>query len=151
VFGALVLATVIAFFVTQHLKVTTPVIAGQTYGDTPHLIFPGSVPGDPACPTATTVYFFLLHRADRVDVTVIDAHGAVVRTLADGLAMPTHQSRSFTWNLRESDGLKAPTGLYNFRLRLLDQHRTISPLVEGLPEAPTAPVPIHIFPACSAP
>ena len=29
-FGALVVATVGAFFVTQHLKVTTPVIAGLT-------------------------------------------------------------------------------------------------------------------------
>jgi len=142
-FGALALATVGAFFVTQHLKVTTPLIAGQTYGDMPHQIFPGSVPGDSACPTSTTVYFHLLHHADSVQVTIVKSSGRVVRTLAADLPAAIKQSLQFTWNYRQNSGHPAPPGLYNFRVRLLHQNRTIDPLIPNYP--------LRISASCSGP
>src|SRR5581483_8481006 len=85
-FGALVLATVAAVFITQHLKVTTPLITGPkgglpTYAKTPHNI----VPTNPRC-DSVTLYFQLLHSADSFDLYIVDSHGRVVRTLAAGVA-----------------------------------------------------------------
>ena len=71
-FAMLVAATIAAFFITQHLKVTTPLIQG----------FPRPVPGviDPLhgvpcsgkSSASTTISFYLQHRADTVDVYVVD-------------------------------------------------------------------------------
>ena len=140
-FGALAVATVGAFFITQHLKVTTPLIAGQTYGDTPHQIFPGSIPGDSACPTFTSVYFHLLHHADSVQVTIVNLSGRIVRTLAADLPAAIKQNLQFTWHYRQDSGQLAPPGLYNFRVRLLHQKRTIDPLVPNFPISISAPCP----------
>src|SRR5437588_10523116 len=80
-FAALVVATVAAFFVTQHLKVTTPLIAGRPAPD------PAAInPRDGAtCQGVnhrfTRVSFYLLHRSDDVAVYVVDQSGAVVRTI----------------------------------------------------------------------
>ncbi len=147
-FGTLAAATVAAFFITQHLKVTTPLIVGPdggkpTYANTPHLIFPGSVHGDPRCPTSTTVFFHLLHRADSVEVTIVNSSGRVVGTLASDLPAALFQPLQFTWNFREANGQPAPPGLFNFRVTLLHQHRTIDPLIPDYP--------ITISPSCSGP
>jgi hypothetical protein len=130
VLGCLAIATVVAFFVIQHLKVTTPVIERWTYGHTPHI----TDPSDPACPAqATTVYFDLLHEGDTVDVYVVAAAGGTVRTIASDLPARIHQPLAFTWNDRLPSGRIAPPGKYNFVLQLIHQQRTINPLVPGFP------------------
>jgi hypothetical protein len=144
--GGLAAATVASFFITQHLKVTTPLITGPqgglaTYGDTPHLIYPGSIPGDPTCPTSTTAYFHLLHRADSVQVTITDSRRKIIRTIANDIRAAIYQPLHFTWNFREANGQPAPPGTYNFRVRLLHQNRTIDPLIPNFP--------ISISRACS--
>jgi hypothetical protein len=128
-FAVLVVATIGAFFVTQHLKVTTPLVAGTPRPD-PAVI-------DPVHPVScggsdngsTTISFYLQHRADDVDMYVVNAAGGIVRTLAVG----RHMRRGvripdgvFQWNGREDNGSVAPDGLYYFRLALLHQGRTIT-------------------------
>jgi hypothetical protein len=126
--GVLVLATVAAFFFTQHLKVTTPLIAGDPH-PSPVVIDPlnGTICGG-VNDRQTIISFYLLHRADVVDVYVVDQTGAIVRTIAVG----RHMRRGvrvpdgvFRWNGREDDGRVAPDGQYHFRVALLQQGRTI--------------------------
>jgi hypothetical protein len=121
-FGALVVATVAAVFITQHLKVTTPFIAGETYKQTPHWI----VPTNPRC-DSVTLYFHLLHSADSFNLYIVDSSDRVVRTLASGVAGAIKQPFQYTWNGRVASGAVAPLGLYNFRLHLIRQDRTIDP------------------------
>lgn len=127
-FGVLVVATIAAFFITQHLKVTTPLIAGQTYAATPHNI----VPTNPSC-DAVTLYFHLLHHADSFDLDIVDGHGGGVKTLASDVPGKIYQQFQYPWNGRLADGAVAPPGLYNFRLHLIHQNRTIDPVIQGFP------------------
>lgn len=127
-FAALVLATIAAFFITQHLKVTTPLIAGETYGRTPHWIVPGDVHCD-----SVTLYFHLLHHADSFDLYIVDRRGRVVRTLARGVHGAINQPFAYNWNGRLQDGAAAPRGLYNFAIHLIGQDRTIDPVIYGFP------------------
>jgi FlgD Ig-like domain len=128
-FAALVVATIGAFFVTQHLKVTTPLIQG----------YPAFVPAtiDPAhgvrCGRydsgSATISFYLQHSSDDVDVYVISNQtGAIVDTLATGRHMRKgvrHPDGVFHWNGRESNGQIAPDGTYYLRVALIHQGRTI--------------------------
>jgi flagellar hook assembly protein FlgD len=127
-FAALVLASIGAFFVTQHLKVTTPLIQGA----------PRPVPGviNPLHPVrcgkwnsgSTTISFYLQHRSDDVIVSVVDSQGDVVRTVADGRHMRKdvrHPDGVFYWNGRLADGTVARDGTYHFRVTLIHQNRTI--------------------------
>ena len=128
-FAMLVAATIAAFFITQHLKVTTPLIQG----------FPRPVPGviDPlhGVPCAgknsgsTTISFYLQHRTDTVDVYVVDDDdGTIVRTVASGRHMRKNvriPDGVFHWNGREDDGQVAPDGTYYFRVALIHQGRTV--------------------------
>jgi hypothetical protein len=128
-FAIVVAATIGAFFVTQHLKVTTPLIQG----------YPSFVPGviDPAHPVRCGKYntgsamisFYLQHRSDNVVVSVVsDQTGAVVDTLANGRYMRKgvrDPDGVFHWNGRESNGQLAPDGSYHLRVALLHQGRTI--------------------------
>ncbi|MBV8430506.1 MAG: hypothetical protein JO244_05055, partial [Solirubrobacterales bacterium] len=134
-FAALVVATVAAFFITQHLKVSTPLLAG----------FPRPVPAGINPVSGTTCYdpavgktlnyrqmsisFYLLNASDNVDVWVIDRQGRKVATLATDTYMPggRHPVRSyFTWNGREDDGALAPDGQYYVRCRLLEGGRDVT-------------------------
>jgi hypothetical protein len=132
VFGGLVVATVAAFFITQHLKVSTPFIGGR----------PRPAPADinPISPHTckglnhgrTRISFYLNHRSDHVDMYVVDASGSIVDQVASDLYMPkltAHNSttvrRVFVWNGRETDGSYAPDGTYYFRVALIEQGRTV--------------------------
>jgi hypothetical protein len=152
-FAVLVAATIAAFFVTQHLKVTTPLIQG----------FPRPVPGviDPLhgvpCVAgnsgSTTISFYLQHRSDDVDVYVVDAAtGEIVDTVASGRHMRRdvrHPDGVFHWNGRESDGSVAPDGTYYFRVALLHQGRTIdlSTVPVKVKTVPPHPVVTSVSPA----
>lgn len=137
-FALLGLATVAAFFIIQHLKVTTPLIAGNPY-PFPSVINPQSggtctvrTPAGPVAPVSfrrTSISFYLLYRVDVADVYVVDGKGAVVDTLARGVFMPTAPvpvTKQFTWNGRTSGGRVAPPGMYYFRVVLRHQNRTIN-------------------------
>lgn len=134
-FMALVVATVAAFFITQHLKVATPLLAG----------FPRPVPAginpvsgtycyDPAVRKTLnyrqmSISFYLLNQSDNVDVYVVDSRGKVVATLATGTFMRggSHPVRKyFTWNGHESGGALAPDGVYYVRVYLIHQARPVT-------------------------
>jgi FlgD Ig-like domain/N,N-dimethylformamidase beta subunit-like, C-terminal len=153
-FAVLVAATIAAFFLTQHLKVTTPLIQGA----------PRPVPGviDPlhGVPCAqgrssgsTTISFYLQHRADTVDVFVVsEATGNIVRTVASGRHMRKdvrNPDGVFHWNGREDNGQVAPDGTYYFRVALIHQNRTID--LSGTPvkvkTSPPHPVVTSVTPS----
>jgi len=131
-FVALVLATIAAFFVTQHLKVTTPLLAGAPSP------FPGAINpvSGRTCPEpggrlvnhrTMKVSFYLLHRSDDVDVYIVDGNGTIVRTLAIGrhLGIKNRQQGTFFWGGHEDDGTLAPDGKYYVRVALVHQGRTV--------------------------
>jgi FlgD Ig-like domain len=127
-FATLAVATVAAFFVTQHLKVTTPLIAGSP---APKPAWINPVDGT-VCRGVdhrrTVVSFYLLHRSDDVDVYVVDQTGAIVRTVALGRHMRQRVRKpdgEFSWNGREDNGQVAPDGTYYFRVSLIHQGRTV--------------------------
>jgi hypothetical protein len=142
VFAALVVATIAAFFISQHLKVTTPFISGVS-GPTPPAINPVNGPTscrDPAdgrrvSERSTTVSFYVVHHADDIDVYVVNQSGSTVRTIASGV--PMHRSKAptpdafravtkyFTWNGRDGSGRLVAPGSYFFRVYLIHQQRTI--------------------------
>lgn len=130
-FAALAAATVAAFFITQHLKVSTPLITGAR-GPTPAVFNPvtGISCGDPPIDHRRTSFsFFLLNRSDDVDVYVVDQSDTIVRTLAAGVHMQGGANpvrRLFTWNGREDSGRIAPDGVYYFRVALIHQGRTVN-------------------------
>jgi hypothetical protein len=133
-FVALVIATVGAFFVTQHLKVSTPLIAGSP---SPHPASINPVNGKTCLlpnhlgvtvPTSfkrMQISFYLLHRADDVDVYVVDQNGNIVDTLASGHHMSINRRSVFTWDGRTSKGAIAPDGIYDLRVSLIHQGRTL--------------------------
>ena len=59
--------------------------------------------------------------------------GRIVKTLARNVFAPIKQPLQYSWNGRFADGAVAPQGLYNFRLHLVHQSRTIDPVIPGYP------------------
>jgi hypothetical protein len=128
-FAVLVVATIGAFFVTQHLKVTTPLVAGYPRPD-PAVINPRNpVVCGGKSNGSTTISFYLLHRADTVDMYVVNSAGTIVATLATDRHMRRgvrNPDGVFHWNGRGDNGQIAPDGQYSFRLALIHQGRTIT-------------------------
>lgn len=136
-FGGLAVATVAAFFIIQHLKVSTPLISSVS-GPFPTTINPrsgGTCPAwrpdhtlGPVSYARTSVSFLLLHQSDDVTVYVVNQPGRNVATLASGLFMaglPHQRLMTFTWDGRVYGGSLAPAGEYYVRVGLRRQDRTI--------------------------
>jgi hypothetical protein len=137
-FALLGLATVAVFFLIQHLKVTTPLIAGNP-DPFPSVINPRDggacsvrTPGGHVAPVnfrRTSISFYLLYRSDVVQVYVVNSAGVIVDTLSRGVFMPgapNQVTRQFTWNGRSGGGRVVAPGKYYFRVVLLRQRRTIN-------------------------
>jgi hypothetical protein len=152
-FAVLVAATIGAFFVTQHLKVTTPLIQG----------FPRPLPGvinplhgvpciDGRNSGSTTISFYLQHRGDEVDVYVVDADDNIVRTVATGRQMHKdvrNPDGVFHWDGRLDNGQVAPDGTYYFRVVLIHQNQTIdlSDVPVKVKTLPPHPVVVSVSPS----
>jgi flagellar hook assembly protein FlgD len=134
-FVALVIATVGAFFVTQHLKVTTPLIQGR----------PAPVPGTinpvsggvclrrtgkgvlvPVSFRRMNVSFYLQNRSDNVDVYIVH-DGVKVRQIGNDVYMGAHPPRrhEFSWDGRLADGRVAPDGTYYINVVLTHEARSL--------------------------
>jgi flagellar hook assembly protein FlgD len=135
-FVALVIATVAAFFVTQHLKVSTPVIQGRP-APVPNTINP--VYGL-SCPRRNgkgvvqlisykrmSISFYLQNRSDNVTVQIVDPDGRPVRTIGRNVFMRAQHPRrhTFTWNGRLANGSLASAGIYYVKVSLLHQGRSL--------------------------
>ena len=135
-FVALVIATVAAFFVTQHLKVTTPLVQGRP-APVPRTINPvyGSVclrrtGKGKLVPTSyrrMQISFYLQNRSDDVSVSIVDRDGDQVRQIANNVFMRAHPPKRhlFTWNGRLADGSIAPAGTYYVKVSLLHEARSL--------------------------
>jgi FlgD Ig-like domain len=129
-FWTLIAATVGAFFITQHLKVTTPLLTGERV--TPEVFNP--LEGKSCAGVdhrQTTVSFYLQHRSDVVDVYVRDASDDIVRTLASGRHLQTGVRLTFAWGGREDSGALAPDGVYHFEAVLREQNRPVNLTTES--------------------
>src|SRR4051794_33336520 len=114
VFALLVVATVAAFFVTQRLKRSTPVIR--------HVMLPLYIsPNGDGRKDRAVIKFGLPKADDRVTVSITDANGDEVRRLADRrLGRGRHR---FVWNGRDSSASVLPDGFYYLRVVLAGQGR----------------------------
>jgi flagellar hook assembly protein FlgD len=134
-FVALVIATVGAFFVTQHLKVSTPLVQGSP-APVPSTINPlyggvcrrrnGKGKLVPVSFKQMSISFYLQNRSDNVDV-FISHNGADVRQIASNVFMRAHPPRRhvFHWDGRLADGSVAPAGVYYIRVVLRHQARSL--------------------------
>ena len=134
-FVALALATVAAFFITQHLKVTTPLIQYRP-APVPNTINPvyGGVcrlRGGKAARRVSFrrmgISFYLQNRSDDVSVYIVDRDGDQVRQIATNVFMRAHPPRRhyFTWNGRLADGSVAPAGVYYIKVSLFHEARSL--------------------------
>jgi hypothetical protein len=123
-FAALVVATGAAFFVTQRLKRSTPIVTrvffyewispnGDGRKDSVHLRFD-------------------LPKSQHVTAWIVNSRGEEVRTLADDVFM--HRgTRRFVWNGKGDDGLVVRDGIYRLRVGLRTEGRSV-----------TVPRPLHV-------
>ena len=138
VFGLLVLACFVAFFITQRLKHTPTAV--QAFKLTP--FFSPS----PAGHIKAERISFKLAKADEVTVTIIKAGGPTVATLVRDLPVTRYKALSLRWNgrlgtarryrvlagahgrvilLPATDGSLAAPGKYRVRVSLRKQQRTV--------------------------
>lgn len=129
-FGLLAVATVGAFFLTQHLKTIPPLVFNSQ---------PIPAAFDPVagriCTNSKgkldyrrTEITIQPSHSDSVGVYVVNSESEtapVIRTLSSGTEMAANSKHSFFWDGRQDNGEIAPAGKYFFRVTLLHQGRTI--------------------------
>ncbi len=125
---ALAAVTVAAFFVVQHLKISTPLLAGNP---APHPAAINPIGGQVCRGTShrsMQISFYLQNRSDDVDVDIVDTGGMVVASLASGVHMQGGRHpvrRPFAWDGRTSSGVVAADGIYYVRVSLIHQGRYV--------------------------
>jgi len=113
---ALLVGSAAAFTRTERLKLAASPVAKPQ--------FERHLSPTCGCKHATSTLTLLLRRPERLDVSVVDADGAHVATLAD--AQDSKAGRvSYEWNARDDDGEVVPDGLYRLKVRLEHDRRTI--------------------------
>jgi hypothetical protein len=113
---ALLLGSAAAFTWTERLKLERPPATDA--------LFDRNFSPVCGCRRATAGLTFLLLRADRIDVAVVDDDGEVVRTLARGLARPRGRVE-LTWDGRDDGGRIVPDAPYRVRVHLERADRTV--------------------------
>jgi FlgD Ig-like domain len=76
------------------------------------------------CPGDTASIRFRLREQERIEVTVLDEEGEVVRMLASDLSSPGG-TVELAWDGRNEAGQVVADGAYRVRVRLLDERRSI--------------------------
>ncbi len=131
VFAGLAVATVAAFFLTQHLKTVVPLVLGPPRPD-PNVINPteGGVctdlAGERVSFRKSNVSFFLAH-TDTAIVNVVNSFGQQVATVSPGRRMVAGERVLFSWNGRSGNGRGplVPAGNYYFEFHLVREGRGI--------------------------
>jgi hypothetical protein len=118
VLGALVLATVAAFFVTQQLKSEFPLVL--RFAAQPAALSPN---GD-GFKDRTRVGFDLSEPAT-VSFTILGDDGNEVRTLVDERRLAGDTKHRFSWDGRDDDGHVVSDGSYRMRVVRRDEGRVI--------------------------
>jgi hypothetical protein len=142
VFAVLVAATFAAFFVAQRLKNSPSLV--QSYMASPY--FSPNHDGR----NERAVVRFLLKRADRVTVTVVDTDGDPVRELLSRQSAGYREVRA-KWDGRDDDGVRVRDGRYRYRITLQRQGRSvIFPRSVDLDTTPPHPLVTSIGPERSS-
>lgn len=139
VFALLVIASVAAFFITQHLKHTPTAV--QRFERTPTFDPAAAIPED-----RQEHISFKLAQADEVTVAIVDSNLDVVATLLRDYPVPRYKQLSLRWNGRRgtarsvavivsstghrslvplTTGALAPPGEYRVRVNLRRQDREV--------------------------
>ncbi|HEX4735189.1 MAG TPA: FlgD immunoglobulin-like domain containing protein [Thermoleophilaceae bacterium] len=116
-FALFVVATGGAFFVTQRLKRSSPIVT--------RVFFYQWIGPDCHCRKDHVTVRFDLPKAQRVTASLVNRQGEVVKTFADDvfLSKGTHP---FRWDGRGSDGLVVPDGSYRLRVGLRAEGRSVT-------------------------
>jgi flagellar hook capping protein FlgD/N,N-dimethylformamidase beta subunit-like protein len=117
VFALFVIATGGAFFVTQRLKRSTPIVERVFF-------YQWLSPNHDGNKDEVTLRFDL-PKAQRVTVWVVDRRGEVVRTLADDRFLPKG-TQPFVWDGRDDNGNVVPDGIYRLRVGLREEGRSVT-------------------------
>lgn len=115
--AALLAATAAAFALTEGLKLQpSPIRQTQLVSK----VF------SPVCDcdTSDASIRFRLRRADRLDVSIVDGGGAIVRALVRGQSLPAGRV-AFDWDGYDNAGTVVPEGEYKFRVHLRRERKTI--------------------------
>lgn len=115
--ASLLVATAIAFVVTERLKLTPAPIRGPVV--VTKLFSPRC-----ECDTDVATISFVLRRADVIRVEIVDANGNVVRELVRNAARKAGPVTIY-WNGRIDSGAEAFEGVYRPRINLRRNRRTI--------------------------
>ena len=110
----LLVATSAAFAITEHLKLEKSPISVTGIS---RLFSPVC-----DCPTNRATVGIRLRHTGHVTVTIVDAAGNEVATIAPDVLMQAHQERDFPWDGRTDSGSLVPDGFYYPWVRL--QRRT---------------------------
>lgn len=113
---ALLAASPAAFAVAERLKLEASPILGPKVE---RAFSPGC-----RCPHPAAELQFRLARRDRLTVTVLDARGSTIRTLADALPRPRGRVL-LRWDGKTDSGTVVPDGHYRYVVRLLRKARTV--------------------------
>jgi len=114
--AGLLVATATAFVIAQNVKsAKSPIYATRVS----KLFSPVC-----RCRSRLAVISFRLRHADRLTLTILDAHGRSVRTLDHDHATPGGLVR-FRWDGKLNDGRLAPDGVYRVAADLTDADRSI--------------------------
>jgi hypothetical protein len=118
-FAAIVLATIVAFFVTQQLKGEFPLVL--RFATTPDAISPN---GD-GFRDASSIGFDLSRKA-KVSFLVIDSEGRDVRKFVNDRDLPGDSKYRYFWNGRDNQGRRVRDGDYRLQVVARDEGRVIN-------------------------
>ncbi|HKN63294.1 MAG TPA: hypothetical protein VJV76_03075 [Gaiellaceae bacterium] len=102
----LLVATAAAFAITEHLKLTKSDVAGV---EIPLKVFSPIC----RCDTSKAMVGVKLRHRGHVSVTMVDAAGHRVATIASGVLMQAGEQKLFPWDGRTDAGGLAPDGVYH--------------------------------------
>ena len=103
----LLVATAAAFAITEHLKLVKSDVAGV---EIPLKVFS---PTCHRCDTSKATVGVRLRHTGHVTVTIVDAAGRRVATIASGVLMQAREQKVFPWDGRTDAGGLAPDGVYH--------------------------------------
>jgi hypothetical protein len=116
-FALFVIATGGAFFVTQRLKRSMPIVT--------RVFFQQWIGPKCRCDKSHVTVRFDLPKAQRVTVSLVNRQGEVVKTFADDLFL-SKGTHPFRWDGRGDDGLIVPDGIYRMRVGLREEGRSVT-------------------------
>jgi flagellar hook assembly protein FlgD len=142
-FALFVIATGGAFFVTQRLKRSDPIVS--------RVFFQPWIGPTCQCEKDHVTLRFDLPKAQRVTVSLVNRDGEVVKTFADDIFL-SKGTHPFRWDGQDNDGVIAPDGPYRLRVGLREEGRSVTaPRVLHVDTSPPRPRIVAVTPPTVVP